>query len=236
MNEKFYTYLWLREESDRFPIGSPYYAGKGSGNRAYEKHDNNKLNPPKNIEYIIVQSFETEEDAFFSEKFLIAFYGRVNNGTGCLINFTDGGEGMSGFVHSEITKQKIGKSGTGRKHSEETKEKIRLANLGKKVSEETLRKMTLASTGKKLSEETKKKISEAGRKRPTVSEETRKKLSEALSGNKNPMFGKRHSEEVRANMSVNRSGNKNYMFGKHHSDETKRKISETKKRNAAQKV
>ena len=38
--------------------------------------------------------------------FVIAFYGRINNDTGCLANLTDGGEGMSGWVPSEETRQK----------------------------------------------------------------------------------------------------------------------------------
>lgn len=79
-----------------------------------------------------------------------------------------------------------------------------------------------------------------------MSMETRKKLSASRSGKfcgeRNPMFGKRHSEETRKKisekalgrhhstearkkMSMSRSGEKNPMFGKRHSEETRKKLS-----------
>ena len=66
-----------------------------------------------------------------------------------------------------------------------------------------------------------------------VSEETRKKMSEAMSGEKNPFYGKHHSEESKKKMSESlkglQTGEKNPMFGKHHSEESKKKMSYVRK-------
>jgi hypothetical protein len=117
----FYTYLWLRED------GTPYYVGKGKGNRAYKKH---RVKCPP-TERIIIQEFECEDDAFFAEKFLIALYGRTDNATGCLSNLTDGGEGQAGVKYTEERRSKVAKALTGRPVSKETRKKIGLANKGK---------------------------------------------------------------------------------------------------------
>jgi hypothetical protein len=102
----FYTYLWLRED------GTPYYAGKGIGNRAFIK-DSHRVPPPKDKERIIIQEFECEVDAFLAEKFLIAYYGRKDLKTGCLINRTEGGTGGAHPV-SKITKAKQSQSALGK--------------------------------------------------------------------------------------------------------------------------
>ena len=83
----FYTYLWLRED------GTPYYVGKGKGNRGLTGRKHRQKCPPK--DRILIQEFPSEEAAFEAEKFLIACYGRLDNKTGCLSNLTDGGEGVS---------------------------------------------------------------------------------------------------------------------------------------------
>src|SRR5258708_37388601 len=85
---QFYTYLWLRED------GTPYYVGKGSGDRAFYK-ENHKVNPPPSKDYIIIQEHEDSEEALFAEKFLISYYGRKDLHTGILVNLTDGGDGVS---------------------------------------------------------------------------------------------------------------------------------------------
>jgi hypothetical protein len=108
----YYTYLWLREESSTFPAGTPYYVGKGSGKRAFIKDKHHHF-PPQNSQCILIQEWPSEGDAYEAEKFLISFYGRIDNGTGCLRNLTDGGENPP----------KV--SWLGRKHSPETVEKIR---------------------------------------------------------------------------------------------------------------
>lgn len=79
----FYTYMWLRED------GTPYYVGKGMGNRAFRK--SRKGCPPR--DRILIQEWSTEEEAYEAEKLLISIYGRKNNGTGILRNNTDGGAG-----------------------------------------------------------------------------------------------------------------------------------------------
>jgi len=83
----FYTYLWLRED------GTPYYVGKGHGDRAYKYHRRHG-SPPK--QRVVIYQAESEVDAFETEIALIWYYGRKDLGTGCLRNLTNGGEGTSG--------------------------------------------------------------------------------------------------------------------------------------------
>ena len=55
------------------------------------------------IEFIEEIMFDnlTESEAFAIEKEMIAKYGRIDLGTGCLANHTDGGEGCSGILCSD---------------------------------------------------------------------------------------------------------------------------------------
>ena len=126
-------------------------------------------------------------------------------------NFTDGGDGMTGFKHSEETRKKMSENNArywkGKTLSEETRKKISEAKKGKTHSEETRKKMSEANKsknnpmyGKTHSEETRKKMSEA-KKGKTLSEKTRKKISESQKGENNPMYGKTHSEEARKKIS-----------------------------------
>ena len=71
------------------------------------------------------------EDACKKEKELIAFYGRIDLGTGTLVNLTDGGEGTLGHKHTEETKEKMSKTRKGRKYSEEHKLKTKNSMIGK---------------------------------------------------------------------------------------------------------
>jgi len=93
MND-YYVYLYLRED------GTPYYVGKGKGDRAFS--NKRKFHKPKDKTRIIFHSKNlTEEEAFTIEKKLIAKYGRKDNDTGILRNLTDGGEGSSGHIFSD---------------------------------------------------------------------------------------------------------------------------------------
>ena len=80
-------------------------------------------------------------------------------------NFTEGGDGSSGFKHSEETKQKISKNNArywkGKKRSEEARQKMSEAQKGKTLSAKTRKKMSEAQKGKTFLEETRKKISKS---------------------------------------------------------------------------
>ena len=210
--DSFYTYLWLRDD------GTPYYVGKGSGRRAFRRGA-----PPS--ERVLIQEHPSERDAFVAEIFLIAYYGRKDLGTGCLINLKDGGQG-------------------GSNPSEETREKMSSARAGKKLgplSAEHKEKLSAIGKRRVCSDETRAKLSAAGkrRKKKPFSTEHREKLSLAQKGkNKKPF-----SDEHRANLSAAKKGKKKKPFsdehranlsssriGKHHSEETIEKISAARKR------
>lgn len=158
----FYTYVWLRED------GTPYYVGKGSGYRANTKWGRT-YSPPVNKERILIQNFWDERSAFEAEKFLIAFYGRKDKGLGNLRNLTDGGEGVSGAIHSPTQRAKNSLAKRGKKHSMETRQKIRLAHAGENNF----------FFGKKHTPEARAKIRNA-RARQIFSPETRAKLSASI--------------------------------------------------------
>ncbi|PWT76381.1 MAG: hypothetical protein C5B59_06560 [Bacteroidetes bacterium] len=85
----FYTYLWLRDD------GTPYYVGKGKGDRGFASYGH-RVPRPKNRNQIIVQNHPSEEEAYVAEQFLIEYYGRKIVKTGCLQNVCEGGKsGMS---------------------------------------------------------------------------------------------------------------------------------------------
>lgn len=95
MDKLFYTYLWLRED------GTPYYVGKGHGDRAFRKGS-----PP--VERILLQEHPSEQAANDAEVFLISYYGRKDTGTGILRNRTSGGEGTSGLIFTSIHRARLG--------------------------------------------------------------------------------------------------------------------------------
>ena len=143
----YYTYAYLREN------GTPYYIGKGKGSRLTENKRHNVKVPIRN-RIIFLKKNLTEEGAFKHEKYMIAVFGRKDLGTGILRNMTNGGEGMSGY-----------------KHSEESKKKISLSNKGKRWSEDAKKRLSEKLKGRKgpiISQDGKKRISESkkGVKRP----------------------------------------------------------------------
>ena len=93
-----YVYQYLRAD------GTPYYIGKGHGKRAWE-HFRGEVLPPKDPARVqIVLDGLTDSEALDLEQNLIRKFGRVDLGTGCLRNRTDGGDGTAGLKRSEIDK------------------------------------------------------------------------------------------------------------------------------------
>lgn len=126
----FYVYAYLRKD------GTPYYIGKGKGNRAWSKNQNEKRKLPKDESRIVIlHSNLTEQRSFELECELILHYGRKDLGTGILINLTDGGEGLSGAVFSDEHKKGISE---GRKKNWASNDALR-------------RKMVEGNTGEKNS-------------------------------------------------------------------------------------
>jgi hypothetical protein len=109
---EFYVYQLRLENSE-----TPFYIGKGKNGRKdvhlqpwsmkKRSHKNHVIKKAAmdGIRVIaeILHDGLTEEQAHAKEIELIAFYGRRIKG-GCLTNATDGGEGPSGYRHSEITR------------------------------------------------------------------------------------------------------------------------------------
>ena len=134
MDRRFYTYAYLRED------GTPYYIGKGTGNRAWVKRQKPVSKPPHN-RILILKTGLTSEEAFKHERYMIFVFGRKDKGTGILRNRSDGGEksragGIGNFregtKHTQKTKDLIGSYHKGKEVSEETKQKLRERNKGKK--------------------------------------------------------------------------------------------------------
>jgi hypothetical protein len=107
---KFYVYGLHKNNGDLF------YVGIGKKNRCLV-HDSewnivkdtnrlkiNTILKHGEILYSIFKVTDNREDCEQMEVEMIRHFGRIDNGTGLLCNLTDGGEGVSGYVHSDETK------------------------------------------------------------------------------------------------------------------------------------
>ena len=153
----FYTYAFLRED------GTPYYIGKGSGNRCYVKCGRNVGMPPRE-RIIKLKENLTEEDAFRHEVYLIAILPNLHN-------LTDGGEGASGHKKTDEEKKALSErmKNNNPMFNPEVRERMRLSQTGKKQSQETIDKRleTIRNNGGvKLTEEQREKISRGNRGKP----------------------------------------------------------------------
>jgi hypothetical protein len=177
-----YFYVYQHRKKDTEEI---FYVGKGKNFRYLEESNRNTywhnvVNKHGFFSEVLYDKLD-EEFALFLEQELIDKYKKLNIK---LCNLTNGGEGVSGFKHTEEVKKLISAQSKGRKHSQKSKEKIgnywkgkkrkpfseehrekisgqRKNQIMKPVSEETKKLISLKNTGKKRTSEQRQKISEA---------------------------------------------------------------------------
>ena len=155
-------YIYQHRKADTNEI---FYVGKGKGTRLNQSKGRNQywhcvVAKHGFVAEYIAQNLD-EELAFLAEMEAIDVYRRRGIQ---LVNHTDGGEGVSGYKHTEEHKSKLkgnnrgsltwGMTFKGKKHTEESRQKMshsQVGNknkLGKKVSEESKQKMSQAKSGK----------------------------------------------------------------------------------------
>ena len=107
----YYVYAYLRKTDL-----SPYYIGKGKGNRAYSK-DHTVGVPTDRSRIVFLETNLTNVGACAIERRYIRWYGRKDIGTGILRNRTDGGDGTTGIILSESHRQQLSKAAIGNKNA-----------------------------------------------------------------------------------------------------------------------
>jgi hypothetical protein len=151
-NTPWYTYIHYRA-SDR----TPFYVGKGKWRRMFAKENRNIYWHRTVAKHgLIVErcaAWDSEEDAFTHEKFLIECLSSLG---AKLCNLTKGGEGPSGMKHGEEMRRKMSLAHKGRPKSEAHK---------KALKEAAARSSWVRPKGVRHSEEAKQKISNALRGR-----------------------------------------------------------------------
>lgn len=156
----FYTYEHTRNDT-----GAVFYVGKGRGKRAGSTHGRNQywkrvVGKAGGFGVRMIAEGVDEELAHFIEIERIDQCKRIGIR---LANITDGGEGASGRVMSEASKQKLRDVRTGVPRDKATRQKLADANYGKKASEATRMKMSEAHKGKPKSEAMRKKLGDSRR-------------------------------------------------------------------------
>jgi hypothetical protein len=131
-------------------------------------------------------------------------------------NLTWGGDGQSGYKHTEETRKKISNKLKGSNHP----------MYGKHLSKEVKENHRKSAVGKHHTEETKKKMSSS--KKGCIPWNKGKNVG---IGEENGFYGKHHTEEAKKKMSESHKGKSSGRLGKKHTEETKKKISEKQKGN-----
>jgi hypothetical protein len=155
-----------------------FYVGKGSLRRAHSKHRRNKhwnsvVAKAGGYSVRLVANNVEEELSFLVEIERIDQLKRMGLN---LTNKTDGGEGPSGYRHTEEAKHKIAKAQMGENHW----------TVGYVYTEEHLAKLKAARKKFVYTDEIRAKLSVAGKNR-VYTDETKAKMSKSKQGRKHHM-------------------------------------------------
>lgn len=268
---EFYLYRHIRTD-----LNVPFYIGIGTKPIRFRKESQEFkrafigiLHPGKrnnwwiniynktDVEVEIMYTSNSWEDVKGKEIEFIKLYGKLSEGTGTLVNLTDGGDGVFGMRHSEESRKKMSASHTGVPLAIEVAKKSALSRTGLirkrgyKLSEDHKAKISKGNKGKKLTDDRREKLrlSAKTRKRPTpFSDEHRRNIGEASKkvirtdqwreniskGN----IGKKVSNETRQILSSIFKGRilsdetklkmSAFQKGRKHSDKTKQKMRKPK--------
>ena len=204
----YYVYKHVRLDNN-----TCFYIGKGKGNRKDLQKRNvvhDSICKKHGYKVVTIKKGLNEKEAFKLEADMINCYvskmgygiyikGYMNKenkkNKKFLTNCTWGGEGTSGFHHSEETKQMMSESHKGRQFSEEHKQNLSESHKGKNKGKMVGEKNPM--WGK----------NPYANKTPEEMETISKKKSEAISGENHPMWGKKGKDNPTY-------GEKNGMWGK----------------------
>jgi len=183
----YYVYAFLREDM------TPYYIGKGSGNRAFVKRRAAVAKRPTDLSRIVILEDNLSDlEAYKYEEMLIKLFGRKDNGTGILHNLNDGGIGTRNI--SESTREKMRLAKLGKKRSPESCAKQAATMQGTQFTAERCENIRKSKLGYKFSDEAKAKMSAAKKGKP-LSPDHRQKISASS-------IGKSKSEDAKVNMKL----------------------------------
>jgi len=192
----YYTYAYLREDR------TPYYIGKGSGNRAYQNHkrkNGQNLLPKNKNQILILKNFEIEDLAYKHEQYLISLYGRKCDG-GILVNMVHGGKGGARKYLTKKEKEeaqlrnKINAAKNLKKWREENREEF-----NRKTNERNAkRRKILNQRQKEYADKNRDKINEKQREyREKNREEIRRKEREYYAKNKERIKSRKKELKLR---------------------------------------
>lgn len=136
------------------PNGEVFYIGIGDKYRPNSKKRSKWWHKVVNKHGYEVQVLKTKlswDDACELEKTLISWYGRIDKGTGTLVNMTDGGDGNVGYSPSQETRDKISKSNKGKKmnFTDEWRKNLSIAGIGRKLKQESIDKQMMSNKQRK---------------------------------------------------------------------------------------